>query len=90
MAEYDLSKTIIPYLDRHLVFPLLTHLAEYQLFPVEEVTQAQYELSKGTNMFDYAKRLFEQLHPDQEVPVGMKAFEVVLFFLVLRMMSFRV
>jgi len=44
------------------------------------VTQAQYELSKGTNMFDYAKRLFEQLHPDQEVPVGMKAFEVVLFF----------
>jgi len=54
------------------------------------VTQAQYELSKGTNMFDYAKRLFEQLHPDQEVPAGMKAFEVVLFFLVLRMMSFRV
>jgi len=89
MTEHDLSKTIIPYLDRHLVFPLLTHLAEYQLFPVEEVTQAQYELSKGTNMFDYAKRLFEQLHPDEEVPAGMKAF-LLFFFLMLRMMTFRV
>ncbi|KAF9447013.1 eukaryotic translation initiation factor 3, subunit 6, partial [Macrolepiota fuliginosa MF-IS2] len=68
MAEHDLSKTVIPYLDRHLSFPLLTHLSETQLFPVEEVTQAQYELAKGTNMFDYAVTLFQQIHPDQEVP----------------------
>jgi len=54
------------------------------------VTQAQYELSKGTNMFDYAKRLFEQLHPDEEVPAGMKAFLLLFFFLMLRMMTFRV
>src|ERR1700680_2514407 len=25
MADHDLSKTIIPYLDRHLAFPLLAH-----------------------------------------------------------------
>ncbi|KXN82040.1 Eukaryotic translation initiation factor 3 subunit E [Leucoagaricus sp. SymC.cos] len=68
MAEHDLSKTIIPYLDRHLSFPLLSHLSETQLFPTEEVTQAQYELAKGTNMFDYAVTLFQQIRPDQEVP----------------------
>lgn len=71
MAEYDLSKTIIPYLDRHLAFPLLAHLVETSLFPIEQVQAAQYELAKGTNMVDYAVSLFEQLHPDEDTPEGM-------------------
>ena len=70
MAEYDLSKTIIPYLDRHLSFPLLAHLAEISIFPVEEVHVAQYELAKGTNMFDYAVSLFEQIYPGKRTPPG--------------------
>ncbi|KAF9004664.1 eIF3 subunit 6 N terminal domain-containing protein [Cyathus striatus] len=69
MAEHDLSKTIIPYLDRHLAFPLLTHLVDRtSLFSSEEVQAAQYELAKGTNMFDYAESLFQQLYLDQEPP----------------------
>ncbi|KAF4586497.1 translation initiation factor 3 subunit E [Pleurotus pulmonarius] len=68
MAEYDLSKTIIPYLDRHLTFPILAHLAETELFPESEVQVAQFELAKGTNMFTYAASLFAQIHPDEEVP----------------------
>ncbi|OSD07633.1 eukaryotic translation initiation factor 3 subunit 6 [Trametes coccinea BRFM310] len=68
MAEYDLTKTVIPHCDRHLVFPLLAHLAENEIFPVEQVQAAQYELAKETNMVDYAVSLFQQLHPDQEVP----------------------
>ncbi|KAI0315824.1 eukaryotic translation initiation factor 3, subunit 6 [Amylostereum chailletii] len=68
MAEYDLTKTVIPYLDRHFAFPLLAHLVETNLFPVEQVQAAQYELAKGTNMVDYAVNLFEQLNPDSEVP----------------------
>jgi len=70
MAEYDLTQTIIPYLDRHLVFPLLTHLTETSLFPTEQIIKAQYELTKGTNMVDYSVNLFEQLNPDAEVPTG--------------------
>lgn len=68
LAEYDLSATIIPYLDRHLAFPLLAHLAETNLFPKEQVQVAQYELAKGTNMFDYAASQFANLYPDQTVP----------------------
>jgi translation initiation factor 3 subunit E len=70
MDTYDLSKTIIPYLDRHLVFPLLAHLEEEEIpiFPKTEVYTAQYELARGTNMFDYAVSLFEKIHPDEEVP----------------------
>ena len=70
MAEYDLTKTIIPYLDRHLSFPLLLHLADTSLFPEDQVRAAQYELAKGTNMVDYCVNLFEQLHPDEEIPAG--------------------
>lgn len=71
MAEHDLSKTIIPYLDRHLAFPLLAHLAENtNLFPKEELIVAQYELAKGTNMFDYAVSLFEQIYAGKETPKG--------------------
>lgn len=68
MTDSDLTQTIIPYFDRHLVFPLLAHLAESDIFPVEQVQAAQYELAKGTNMVDYAVSLFEQLHPDEEIP----------------------
>jgi translation initiation factor 3 subunit E len=71
MAEYDLTRTIIPYLDRHLVFPLLTHLHESGLFAPEQVAGAQYELAKGTNMVDYIVSLYEQLN-DSEAPQGVK------------------
>lgn len=70
MAEYDLSKTIIPYLDRHLVFPLLAHLSEQGIFPEQDVQIAQYELAKETNMVDYAAQLFQSIWPEKEVPVG--------------------
>ncbi|OSX60085.1 hypothetical protein POSPLADRAFT_1149650 [Postia placenta MAD-698-R-SB12] len=68
MADYDLTRTIIPYCDRHLVFPLLAHLVENEVFPVKQVQGAQYELAKETNMVDYAVSLLQQIHPDEEVP----------------------
>ncbi|KZP07696.1 eukaryotic translation initiation factor 3, subunit 6 [Athelia psychrophila] len=68
MAEYDLSKTIIPYLDRHLAIPLLNHLAELALSPVVDVQAAQYELAKGTNMVDFTVSVFEELNPDTPIP----------------------
>ena len=40
MAEYDLSKTTIPFLDCCLAFPLLTLLFETSLFPPNEVIAA--------------------------------------------------
>ena len=70
MSEHDLSKTIISYLDRHLAFPLLTHLAETGLYSTDQIFAAQYELAKGTNMFDYAANLFAQIYPDKQVPEG--------------------
>jgi translation initiation factor 3 subunit E len=77
MATYDLSKTIIPYLDRHLVFPLLAHLEEI-IVPKTEVYIAQYELARGTNMFDFAVSLFRKIYPDKEVPLGAELVAMIL------------
>jgi hypothetical protein len=91
MAEYDLTRTIIPYLDRHLVFPLLTHLHESGLFTPEHVAAAQYELAKGTNMVDYIVSLYEQLNPDSEVPQGVKLLKLfTLIYPFLRRRTFRI
>jgi translation initiation factor 3 subunit E len=61
MAEYDLTQKLIPHLDRHLAIPLLGHLSDIGLFPAEQLTKAQYDLVKGTNMVDYVKALHDQL-----------------------------
>jgi len=70
MAEWDLSQKIIPYLDRHLAFPLLAYLTETGLFSAEEVQAAQYELARKTNMVDFAVNLFESVYPGEEIPAG--------------------
>jgi hypothetical protein len=70
MAEYDISQKLIPFMDRHLAFPVLAHLSELSLFPEEDVRFAQYELARGTNMVDFTLDLFQQLYPDQDPPPG--------------------
>ena len=66
--------TGIPFLDRHLAFPLLVHLAEANIFSVDEVQVAQYELANSTNTVkvDYTISLFEQLqvYPDSDQQVS--------------------
>lgn len=63
MAQYDLTQTLIPYLDRHLALPLLNHLTELDppVFDLNQVQKAQYDLAKGTNMIDYAEQLGQQV-----------------------------
>jgi translation initiation factor 3 subunit E len=41
MAEYDLTAKLIPYLDRHLAIPLLSHLTDTGLFPAQQLAKAQ-------------------------------------------------
>ena len=73
MTEYDLTRTIIPYIDRHLALPLLERLLDTSLFPHEDILLAQYELTSGTSMIDLIEKLYEQLYPDRELPQGISA-----------------
>lgn len=70
-TTYDLTQKLIPYLDRHLCFPLLTFLSESKLYPDErEILRAQYELAKETNMVDYYTGLWSALNEDASPPDG--------------------
>lgn len=70
MAKYDLTQKLIPFLDRHLVFPLLVNLGETGLFPAEQINLAHYELAKGTNMVDYIESRYAEVWPGKELPEG--------------------
>ncbi|CAD6906889.1 unnamed protein product [Tilletia controversa] len=68
MAEYDLTSTIVPFIDRHLAVPLLSHLESIELFSQSDITKALYELARGTLMVDYTLNLHEKVFPGQTPP----------------------
>jgi translation initiation factor 3 subunit E len=42
-----------PYLDRHLVFPLLEFLEKYEIYPVQELLEQKLELVAKSDMVDF-------------------------------------
>ncbi|CAG8500416.1 10959_t:CDS:2 [Diversispora eburnea] len=68
MANYDLIPRMIPYLDRHLVLPLLNFLSSNKIYPDHDLFKAKYELLAKTNMVDFISELYIEIHGDKEVP----------------------
>ncbi|GMH39331.1 hypothetical protein BSKO_07229 [Bryopsis sp. KO-2023] len=71
MADFDLSTTISPYLDRHLVFPLLEFLQSQELYDMRDILEAKIELLKKTNMVDFAMDIYRALNETDDVPEEM-------------------
>lgn len=65
--EYDLLPKLIPYLDRHLVFPLLEFTSGQDEDNLE-LTRAKYELLKHTNMTDYVANLWQEINDADDIP----------------------
>ncbi|KAJ5601615.1 hypothetical protein N7510_011149 [Penicillium lagena] len=65
--QYDLLPRLIPYLDRHLVFPLLEFSADTDEED-KELTRAKYELLKHTNMTDYVANLWQEINDSDSIP----------------------
>lgn len=68
---YDLTSKVSPFLDRHLVFPLLEFLQDRQIYAEEEILKAKIELLAKTNMVDYAADIHKSLYHTEEVPQTM-------------------
>ncbi|KAL4402538.1 eukaryotic translation initiation factor 3 subunit E [Malassezia pachydermatis] len=68
MAEYDLTQTLLAYLDPHLGFPLLAHLNTTKLFDAKELAKAQYELAKLTDMVDFTLQFHREAFPGEAEP----------------------
>ncbi|KAG2227667.1 hypothetical protein INT45_004709 [Circinella minor] len=67
-AEYDLTKDMIPFLDRHLVFPLLEFLEVKELYAVDDLLQAKYALFRNSNMADFILDLHKKINNTDETP----------------------
>lgn len=66
--KYDLTETMMPFLDRHLIFHLTDFLSSKELYDEHNLNELKYNLLKDTNMVDYVQSLWQQLHPGKEVP----------------------
>lgn len=65
-SQHDLLPRLIPYLDRHLVFPLLEFSTTDE--NDKEITRAKYELLKHTNMTDYVAKLWQDINDSDTIP----------------------
>ncbi|KAI8577715.1 hypothetical protein K450DRAFT_250486 [Umbelopsis ramanniana AG] len=67
-AKHDLTMRMIPFLDRHLVFPLLDFLTLKEVYPTEDLLKAKHELLSNTNMVDFVLKLYQEIHNTEDVP----------------------
>lgn len=65
---YDLTEKMVPFLDRHLIFPLLEFLGNKNIYPEEDILKAKFDLLSATNMVDYCAHLYCDLNKTTEVP----------------------
>jgi len=68
MGDWDLTAKIGPYLDRHLVFPLLEFLSVKEYYNETDLLRGKLDLLSNTSMVDFAMDVHKSLYPDQEVP----------------------
>ena len=54
-SEYDLTPTMGPYLDAHLLLPLLDNLKDAKLYSEDEVIREKINVISRTNMTDLKK-----------------------------------
>uniref|UniRef100_A0A6U2FUM0 Eukaryotic translation initiation factor 3 subunit E n=1 Tax=Hemiselmis andersenii TaxID=464988 RepID=A0A6U2FUM0_HEMAN len=70
-TQYDLLTKISPYLDKHLLFPLLEHVQEQKVYKEEDVLRAQVELLSKTKLVDFAVDKYKLLHKTDTAPPEM-------------------
>jgi len=68
VRKYDLIPRLSPFLDRHLVLPLLEFLEGKNLYPEDEIRRAKLQLLAPTNMVDFVSDIYTSLYPGKPVP----------------------
>jgi len=83
-TTWDLTTTLSPYLDLHMMFPLLEFVDDLickQILPYEssDVATARLSLLHPTNMVDYAMDIYKELHDVDDPPTEMEEMKAKIF-----------
>ena len=71
IVEYDLTRIMSPFLDPHMVFPLLSHLATSDIYNKNDIKKSIFELARKTSMGDFIIQSYKDLHGEEvEIPQG--------------------
>jgi len=81
---WDLTTTLSPYLDLHMMFPLLEFVDDLickKILPYEssDVATARLSLLHPTNMVDYAMDIYKELHNVDDPPSEMEEMKSKIF-----------
>ena len=68
MATWELTSKLGPFLDRHLVIPLLEFLSVKKIYDETDLLRGKLELFSNTSMVDFIMDVHGTLYPDQEIP----------------------
>ena len=68
--SHDLLPRLIPFLDRHLVFPILEFLEKQESSDASTIKALKFELLKETNMSDYVGSLEADIKGLSEAPAS--------------------
>mmetsp|Transcript_2466 Transcript_2466/g.3490 ORF Transcript_2466/g.3490 Transcript_2466/m.3490 type:complete len:508 (-) Transcript_2466:55-1578(-) len=85
MEQWDLTSKVSPYLDRHMMFPLLEYMdglinAGTVSYNTQDVAAARLSLLRPTHMVDYAIDIYKDLHgADSEVPKEMEDQKTTIY-----------
>ena len=66
--QYDLLPKMIPYFDRHLIFPLLEFLSGLEDEDSTRMLEIKFSLLQPTNMTDYVANLWKEIHNSDNIP----------------------
>jgi translation initiation factor 3 subunit E len=78
VEQWDLTSTVSPYLDRHMIFPLLEYvdsLIQQKLvtYDAQQVAAARLALLRPTAMVDYAIDTYKSVHGENAtIPLEMQ------------------
>ena len=77
LEQWDLTSRVSPYLDRHMIFPLLEYVdtliaKNVYSYSSQDVAKARLSLLKPTHMVDYAIDVYKSLNDAKDVPKEME------------------
>ena len=84
VKAYDLTSKISPFLDLHMIFPLLEYvdsviIKDHATYESSAVASSRLSLLTPTNMVDYAMDIYKDLHKTDQIPEEYEARKEAVF-----------